>query len=382
MERLAAPVSDPKVGIAAFEGAVEALAATEPLVPDLIRIRDTRTYWPLERSRYTEQQERDSKLFYQKEFEVLSVLTHYYDRLLRKDAKNLFLGILQIYALPPKTRKNVEACAKFYSRSRVNRPKRDKLFEDYLELLALLRAQVRVAKEAIQVGVPHAESGTEGEEGTRIRAGSFTIVNMSGFDPDVVKAASETMIAAEALFKKKGLGKVCYGDANISKAVASANTLAFYQLKSDEMFLFPAHKKSKDFLSTVCHELGHRLQFKFVGANNPEISALYRTLARKKGSEKDPEPGDTLVEHGKTYIVETTRWGARQKEVILRLESKPDAKFVVSVEKFVTMRGIPDGFVSAYAAKNEVENFAEMIAHYVTDRLSPGLVALLEPILK
>ncbi len=388
MERLAAPVSDPKEALKSFEETIEQkIGRVEADLPELQRIQSTRTYWPLDTALWDDKQRADNKFANNKKFDLHSILTFYYEWLVRKDAKLLFLGILQTYKLSPKLRKNVEACAKFYSRARINRPKTDKLIDDYIKLMALLRAQLKVAKEAIHTGVLQSEGGDEAS--TELRAGSFTIINMGGFDPDVVKTSSETMVAAEALFRKAGLGKVCYGDANISNQVSSANTLAFYQVASDAMFLFPMHKKSKNFLRTVCHELGHRLQFKFLSGSDREIGYLYRSIANKEESQvrsvKDPEPGEKFEENGKVYVVESTRWGRKNKEVILHAEVNPKAQFAIDVKTFARLKNRMTGgpsFVTSYAAKNEHENFAEMIAEHVMGTLSPALTEMLLPILK
>jgi hypothetical protein len=322
-------------------------------------------------------------------------------------AGHLFLAILQQYELPPATRKTIENAARFFSKSRVHAPEYPVAIDAYERMLASFRMYALAAHDAIAHGKPH-HAGPGGEAGPeKLRAGPFTLINTGGFDDSVIAECAKVVEQSAHLLQSKGLGKVCYGDVLISNTLARSNLLAFYMPEKDEMFVRANLKgKEHDAIRTVTHELGHRLQFKFLANKKREIDAIYDQIARKSEKSRSefldevwkdpatkPKVGDTLVSRGKEYTVTGFTVSPRSGIVVLLIHKEPGSPTIesakVGLEGYVALKGIaPKGsgahhsaFVTSYAKKDADENFAEMVWAYCAGKLPPDQVEMLEALL-
>lgn len=302
----------------------------------------------------------------------------------------LFLSLLQTYVLPPGLRKKVEVASRLYLKPKAPNPPKKSLYGGidnivyYEKFMAGLQTHLEVAKQAIAKGKTHAEGG---EGATKIKVGPFTIVNTGGFDEKVMNNIADVMKKATELAKSSGLGEVCYGEVQVTNTVSRSNVLAFYLVKSDELFVRANVKATRDSVQTVLHELGHRYQKMFL-KNDGGVAQLYRTLdgqERRKqwGLEKKvkkPDPGDTVEAKGQVYVVEMTLPDRRGYKVHLHYQSDPKRKATVPLETFWQLKGQkarnfdedPNyiGFVSDYAKRGGPdENFAEMFSYYCMGQL-------------
>jgi hypothetical protein len=195
---------------------------------------------------------------------------------------------------------------------------------------------------------------------------------------------------------------VLYGDVLVSRTLSKQNVLAFYLTSKDELFVRANLRgKQHDAVRTVCHELGHRLHFKFLQAKDKEIRGIYNQIARKSSASKKDKiqevlkdhpvlPGDTYVEKGEVYEVTGTDWGPKGL-VVKMVKKDPPApglvqKAFIGLEGYLVNKGLLTnqeltGFVTRYASKDYQENFAEMIAFWCLDKLPEDQVELLRTVL-
>ena len=314
----------------------------------------------------------------------------------------LFLAILQQYVLPPQLRKSIENASRFWSKTRMKARSKspygsyDELADNlrtYVKVCQELRKQVSSAMAAIVKGKLH--SDPEVAAVTRFPAGPFTAINTGGFDDKVMAAAVDVCKKAATAFSGSGLSKVCYGDVLISKTVNNKRTVAaFYIPGNDEMFIRANTPDNWDTIQIVCHELAHRLHYKFLKSKDFEIRRLYSQMSAERFTAREtgqyPSPGETTRYKGKTIVVrEVSPW----KGTIKLKEEAPkpgeeNVVYTVSIDGWYQLKGlspadIPDfkGFVTKYARTNPDENFAEMVSFYVLGKLPKTQVPLLEEIL-
>lgn len=393
---LAANVGDPRQLLELFKKVSLVTAKYEADLPELRRLqRDdipelkfrskTREFWndpQFEEARATLKK-------YEMAVRKLMVSPKYdYENLVKFGAQTLFLSILQQLELPPKLRKQVESCSKFYSRSRVQMSTEETAIDVYTKMLEGVRQHAKIAEEALRVGRPHSA-----ETNTKIPAGSFTLINSGGFSTEDVTEAVKIVEKAEKLMRSIGLGKVCYGDIMLTQRIAQANLLAFYLVGKDEMFIRVDLKgKAHDAVRTTCHELAHRAQFMFLKDRTAEIKAIYKRLAHISDSDEDLKhirdaikPGDTLKYKGETLIVDQVLLTHRGDwSIKLKVEGDP-ASFRMSLKNYAEVKGLlstAGKFVTNYAKKDPDENFAEMVATHALGQLPQDQVEMLEPLLK
>ena len=331
--------------------------------------------------------------------DVWYAVEYSYKRLVRV-ANTLFLAILQQYAVPANKVKKVQDAAKFWSKSRMVlrkdkrpwAPRNAEAVVAYNKLLSTYREQVALVTDIVENAKPHAEA-----EDTKVKAGPFTLVNTGNFPPKTMEAIKEAVEKATKALTSVGLGKVCYGDILVTNRITSKATIAaFYMIASDEMFVRADVKATYSVVHTICHELAHRLQFKFLKSKTSEIRAMYQDIAR--GVRFDPDQmanwpeigrevqykGDDLVvltvdrSKNKIQFGEPPAQGVYQRKVY----TAPLQWWQKNIEGETEKSPDSKGFVSAYAQKGGPdENFAEMVAYYALGKLPKPLVEMLEPIL-
>lgn len=330
----------------------------------------------------------------------------------------LFWAIMQQFLLPPALRKSIEKAAKFWAKSSVRAPKIKAMrgtydadveyLEAYLAIGGELRKQAMNAQAAITKGQAHSDPAVAAK--TKIHVGSFDVVNTGGFDDEMMKRVAEVVGKAEQALTAHGLGKICYGDVLVSKSIHRANTAAFYILASDEMFVRADLPVNEETVLTVCHELAHRLQHKFLASKTRDIDSLYQQLRNHSILSDTPLPkfGEEVVYEGKKMKVIDTDYRRRsvkiqEAEPVCFACGKPveghqpDAEhkapilrrvvYTMPATIFYKLKGQevardPMDFITAYAKSGGPnENFAEMVSYYCLNKLPKNQTDLLEPIL-
>jgi hypothetical protein len=311
--------------------------------------------------------------------------------------RRLFWAILQQYRVPPNLQKAIEAASKFWSKKSVRAPKPESTWnvysqdltniEAYLKVLDVLRKQLLNAEAAIAKGQAHADPAVAAL--TKTHVGPFDVVNTGGFDEATMKLAVEIVEKAEKALSGHGLGKVCYGDILISKQISNrSNVLAFYIGASDEMFIRADARASEATVLTVCHELAHRFQHKFLENKRGDINHLYFALLHSGEDDSPPQPhiGDPVPYHGK--VLKVTGYGGRGS-IQMKDPDDPNPNRYMSapVETVAALMGWKPAkkeldFITPYAKRGGAgENFAEMVSYYCLGRLPKPQVELLEPVL-
>jgi hypothetical protein len=405
-QRLADAIGNPEELIRKFEVVIDALSRPEKSLPVILAAENLWntegklwSYEDIKRMRAESDPQLETVKLYQMAMAKLAIEVSNSSILFqRAEASYLFLGLLQQYDLSPKLRKLVEAAAKYHGSSR-RTPKREVAISAYTNMMSTVRGHLAVAKEALALGKPRGQTQLAEE----LRAGPFRIVNTGGFDEKTMKEAQAVVGKAAQLLAAKGLQKVLYGDVLVSRTLSRQNILAFYLIQKDEMFVRANLRgKQHDAVRTICHELGHRLHFKFLKDKDAEIRGIYAQLAGKSDrwtrKEKVQEvlkehpvlKGDAYIEKGENWTVTNTDWDPRTGLVVRlerRIEDSPAVmKAKISLEGYLTNKGLLthqdlSAFVTPYAKRNHEENFAEMIAFWAIGKLPEDQVEMLKTVL-
>lgn len=317
----------------------------------------------------------------------------------------LFRAIHQQLALPPALAKKVDAANRYWSKAslRFTKPAWAKELRyvsgtrcygpalAYEGLLKEARKYVALAKEALAAGVPHDAEASK----TVLQAGPFRLVNTAHFSDEQMQQIGSVVREAAKRLTDIGLARVCYGDMLMSRQISSrGNVLAFYLPKSDEMFVRGDVKDSdrRNLLWTICHELGHRLQFEFLSERGDSLvrrfyrSAKMQARFARSDAHFFPAAG-TKIE---TPIGELTFLGYERLGVVAYLDPKGERRLATTQSWQASMeswdrhygRGRDDLFISHYASTDADESFAEMVAACATGKAKPAFVATLREILK
>lgn len=216
-------------------------------------------------------------------------------------------------------------------------------------------------------------------------AGAFKVHNTIGADEKKFEEIKGLVASAtKALTTTLDFKKVLYGDVFVVGQLKQSNTLAWYSVREDDVYLRSLAKKGIDDLSSLVHELGHRYWFKFASqAQKDAITNLYFDLGRKRFEVKveRPKVGEPLPvplsgnrnekpiitkDTGLTFELSTGGY-VKADQLLKILEQQALAKGV---------------FPSAYSMKNNEEFFAECFAHYTLGKMKPDLSARFEAALK
>lgn len=406
----AKPIADVQRGLPAFKALVEeytrheAFAKTDlERLQEYLKAREAKDDAAAERANAQLKANESSRRAIWSE---LHRLTNF--RRIQTVASDLFLGILQAYVLEPKNRRGIESASRFWAKKTIvvrDKPPRGmnldmdqlrafmsmKNLEAYLNICAELHKQTISAGAAIVDGTLNSDPELAAK--VKRKVGSFTLVNTGGFDDKVMARVADVVERSEKAMRGIGLGRVCYGDILVSKTIARQNTLAFYLISSDEMFIRANIRQNLDSILTVCHELAHRLQFQFLKDKVPDIKKIYGMLKTQSFLGPDvpdeilPKIGDTAEQGGKLYtVIEVQRYNDK---VRLTQSDAPAALTAsTSIANWLKLKGIEPhqnprfrGFITHYAGKDPDENFAEMVAYYALGKLPTVQVEMLTPLL-
>lgn len=285
----------------------------------------------------------------------------------------VFLDILKGFQLDKADRKIIETAAKQFAKTRQNKVPKEKALEAFPIYLKNLRTISETCKRIVEQNKHHLDEATgEGAADTVMKAGPFTLINTGGFPEKTMEEVAKVCIEAARRLTGLGLGKLCYGNIQVTNTVGrSTRVLAFYMVKNDDMYVRANLKgKAGPALESVMHELGHRLQFRFVSPDKQkEINAIYHALSGKDeraqweaehNPELHPKPGDAIEDrNGPIVCLEMTRERGKQLVMVQQKEKK----FLVPLSAWVKYTK-HSNFVSQYAKTDAGENFAEMIAHW------------------
>lgn len=299
----------------------------------------------------------------------------------------LFLGLIQQYQMSSADRKVIERAAKAFARNSMRKPKPEQALEVFQKTTQGYRTYIETARKVLREGKTH----TDEDSGTTLQAGCLTLVNAGGFNDKQMGDVQKVTENVVKKLKAKGLGRVCYGTAQVTRSIAGSKNLAFYLVGKDQLFIRGNLRGKQGFAEdTLLHELGHRLHYKFLKSKDDEIKAIYKRLsgdqkaildAMERDKSQWPQPGETMQSGRKTYVVDKVTISTKYNYVVLMHDQKkPEAKASVALRKwFQYEKG--GSFVSHYASTDYAENFAEMITHYCQGTLPDDQVRMLETVL-
>lgn len=300
----------------------------------------------------------------------------------RRGLSNFFAELLQSYKASPKDQKLLEKGSQEFSKTQTRRSRNP--IEDLSKKKKLYHQLYEAAKRTIS-------KGEEVGASAQLKAGSFTLINTGGFNEKVMGAVQGLTEKADRLLYAKKLGKVCYGEVNVTGTLRKARTLAYYDTGSDELFVRSNLKgKSGPALQTILHELTHRLQYKFMGGRgNKDIKDLYRLIGNESQQKleaveydknKWPKEGDVIEAEGKHYRVTGITLNRRYNYDI-HIEDVHGRKLLLPLAAYLRITYKTTSFITPYAATNPEENFAEMVAFFCLNELPEDQVKMLEDIL-
>lgn len=265
---------------------------------------------------------------------------------------DLFHGLLQQFDMRPKLRLEVEAAARFWNRVYPFHLKGEPVALPAPDSLAQMKAHLAVAERARREGRPHDECRV-GKAHREVLVGGFRIINTGGFDKNKMRAVTSVVEDAAKRLIAHGLGCVLYGEINVTNELED-NTLAFYERRHDAMYVRADVRMQQSVIRTVAHELAHRLELLYI-VRDSQIEELYDAI--KKANKQ------------------ATQWAMMRIRRLALRDGKPAFDSVTRTiapeyrEKYREIVRLHGGFVTAYAATDAGENFAEMVAYYCMDAL-------------
>jgi hypothetical protein len=314
------------------------------------------------------------------------------DRIYLADAAwMLSLAILKDLQLDSKQAKAVGKVSKYWSTKRRPRITRGTAREEvlaYQQACAEAQENLAILEGAIKTGKSRPAEQAE----DTLEAGGFRLINTGAFSDKVMLEAQQAVEKATQLLRQHGLGKVIYGDIQVTKQVSRAAVLAFYMRSSDEMFV-KAGAKRANLLATILHELGHRLHHKFLSSKDGAIKDLYRKYNTQRALRHDriekPPVGDELP-YKKMILVVQTVIG---EKVVLKPKGAEleRATYSVPLRTYHELKdnggkdgglGSTEGFPTQYASTSAEEMLAELVCFYCLDKLGHGQRDDLEEIIK
>lgn len=210
--------------------------------------------------------------------------------------------------------------------------------------------------------------------------GLFKVHNTIGADAKQFKEIQGLFEnATRSLSTARDFKKVLYGDVYVVGQLRQSNTLAWYKVQSDDVYVRSLAKKGGDDLHSLIHELGHRYWFKFATAKQKQgIGALFSQLSLTPApTVARPKVGDVLPvpvrgAKGTKFVI--------VKDDGLFFHTTPPGKFDArALMKVLTQKAKGTSvFPTTYSMTDVDEFFAECFAHYTLGRLSPALTRQFE----
>jgi hypothetical protein len=208
------------------------------------------------------------------------------------------------------------------------------------------------------------------EQDNKVAAGSFEVTYLSDKD---AKTISDFAVATEAILRKQGFDKLCYGKL-ISTASLGSRAIADYADGTDTIRISNKAKKGDEAIRVLIHELGHRLWHKFMStAQQKEVYDKYKEVY--DGTEV--AIGDVVTISTKQGKIDVTvdsslNWGKDYKlKEINPPKDTPAGYYSVSAKSLKTLakKGDPKAQwkVTAYAGTVATEFFPEVLSFALTD---------------
>lgn len=214
---------------------------------------------------------------------------------------------------------------------------------------------------------------TEGDQ--KFPLGPFTVHNTMGLDGADLEGTKSTLERASILIKGlnvPGIDRILYGDVMIVGRLHKGNTLAWYAIAEDVVYLRPFKNAGADELHNVIHELGHRYLRKFVTTTLWDEWKRYHDMMRWQ-----PSPTVKLPEVGEPLPFDVT--GFKQRPIvhkIVGLDYFVDERRSISRSTIKQFLESEAKYPTPYSAQSAEEHFCEAMALRAMGKLKePNLSA-------
>lgn len=226
----------------------------------------------------------------------------------------------------------------------------------------------------------------EKAEGTKdlFKVGPFSVhntVNLKGAKLNQIKEILETTAATLEKNCIPDLDKTLYGDVYLVAQIQEAKTLAWYNIKTDKVYLRPTKDDKWNELELMIHELGHRYWNK-VASEETKAAWIAWYDKQNRIPAKIPKMGDTYQGFNFTttttgqgltiitilrveYVTEYTKNLSRSTKTRLECDistetSSENRTFVWDEQRWGKVQNFP----SLYAARNAEECFCETLSFF------------------
>jgi hypothetical protein len=214
----------------------------------------------------------------------------------------------------------------------------------------------------------------QAETENKVKVGSFELIYNEEKEHTQIEPI---VLETEAILKKFGFGKLCYGKLFSTPTIRAGQTLADYTDNTDSVRISNKAKKSNEAIRIMIHELGHRLWYRFLSdKQKQEITDKFYEV--QKNSDFKISLGDKFVdEKGKIIVVSdyvSGRQGKMQKFVFKYDAMEKSPRFSAAKGYFRRLTPIGKKYeydpfdVTEYAKTNEKEFFSEVFSFALTQK--------------
>jgi len=226
--------------------------------------------------------------------------------------------------------------------------------------------------------------------------GPFEVHNTLQLEGDDLKKTNKVIESSAKFIRNSGIpgaNKTLYGDVFVVGKLSGHNTLAWYNIRDDNVYLRPLLKADMDAAHSLTHELGHRYWFKFLPK---DVQLAWRRYHAGKRYE-NPDVGDQIkeimatIKPGQPMPLPIKGWSRGGPPIVVGLENTSNPRRAEVV--FEMPRGAKKGqqgrlklttiadflgsqasrkisYPTAYAATSAEEHFAESFALYAMKKLT------------
>lgn len=306
----------------------------------------------------------------------------------------ILFDVFREYRHSPRERRTLEEALKLLHKQRIGIPPKKPEIDKKIQV-----AVEAVAIASIDIAISTLEKGDVCEKNECAVAACFRVVNTGHFDSKVMALSEQTAAESAKLVTDKGFSELCYGDVYVTQQIHRSKVLAFYVFDEDRMYVRAKPKRGEEALAigTFIHELGHRLDGKFLSdAARREMQRLFAEWRARRDRSKfsggiDLKPGVQIADPkkpGVTYVIDSVEYtgrGVTGQTVKLHLAEDEKVRFRAPYETVMQMAGAAradNPFPSDYAATEPRELFAELFYAVVVGQATDEQKAGFERILR
>lgn len=188
----------------------------------------------------------------------------------------------------------------------------------------------------------------------------FKVHNTLHLMGDKLKAARSLVEKAVSDLKAHPrLARVMYGDIYLVGKLREGNTLAWYRVSTDDLYVRAETKYGFGDTHSLLHELGHRYWYKFLNSAQQRDWSMWFYRVKHNGKAALPQPGE---------VVDISFKGVKPPAIVKSVTSDflelANNGLRYPLDKIMSVLNQKANYPSQYSAKNEEEYFAECFGFY------------------